>query len=196
MSPRLTHYDLADVALRFKLRETTRADVEALIAEAHDTREALEELAEQFKLTKGAAPAELAREVRDRLEEAENAAADQEKLDLEREAFERGCSVLLRAYRGDERASKLLDREPLANPDELCSMCSPGHADEDGLCPHGHKCPGLWVAAEGQTQTGLVVLLVYAVPLLELLRRIAATVRPAKKPLVSAKRLRNARRAT
>lgn len=192
MSAGLTHYDLADIRMRHALGQTTRDDVEALLGEVGDVRDALKELAEQFELTDRADPVATVLAVGDRLAEVEGETVERDKLELERAILERGVSAVLRAMRDSGTARKLMgEPSPLATADELCPMCSAGHADEFGLCPHGGKIPELCVETTGPTQSGLVNLVVYVVPLMQLLAYVAKTVRPNKNKQVQAKRLRN-----
>lgn len=169
MSPRLDHHALTDIRLRFDLRETRRGDVEALLAEVDQLRDDLRQVAAEFDANPNADPDELVRIIREGRADDQEAAAQVR----EYEAFERGCSTLLRAYRGDERVSELLHRPPLANASEFCAVCSSWNADDHDLCArHGKKVRQFWTEAEGPTQTGLVHLLVFVLPLVDVLRRV------------------------
>lgn len=161
---RLGHHDLIDIRLRQQLRQSTPEDVEALLLELDDLLDDVRAIAAQVNAEGVVTPREVAELLRARLEEDEETAARVR----EHEAFERGCSAVMTAYKTLPEVKALLEDLPLAAPGEFCSMCSRGHADEYGFCGrHGKKVRGIWTETDGPTQTGLVSLLALAIPLFE-----------------------------
>lgn len=161
---RLSIHDLNDIKLRHGLRQTRREDVDALLGELEACAEDVYKIA--LALDCSEKPDEIVSALQDRLTDEEDHAAEVR----EHEAFERGVFAMSAQLAGSPELRELFHCPLLAHPDEYCQICQIGHADEFGGCErHGKKVRGAWADTDGPTQTGAVLLIVVAFPLLDLI---------------------------
>ena len=169
---RLGHHDMADIRLRLALKATTRQDVEALLGEVDALAADIAAVGGQLDPTLTRAPPwEIAEALRDHFEEFARLAGAVREC----ERFERACSAIVSAMRESADVRDLLEsEEQLALACEFCSMCGSGHADDKGVCQrHGKKVRYFWNETTGPTQTGLIHLVAFVLPLLAVLRDVA-----------------------